>query len=68
MTTLFSHDAFHDDVAHAFNELMLMEQLSRLPEASLIRSMQSFPEALLERVLDAVAADGQRNFPKPWPS
>lgn len=51
MTTLFSHEAFHEDVGHAFNELFLMDQLSKLPEASLMRILQSFPNSLLQQLL-----------------
>lgn len=67
MTTLFSHDAYHDDVGHAFNELLLMEQLSRVPEASLVRILQSFPAPLLKQALEPAAGDDQRSFPKPCP-
>jgi hypothetical protein len=67
MTTLFCHDVFHTDVADAFNELILMEQLSRVPEASLVRILQTFPSSLLERALEPAEGEGQRNFPKPWP-
>lgn len=54
MATLFSHEAFHDDVGHAFDELMLMDQLSRLPEASLARILQSFPTTIRQQALASV--------------
>ena len=53
MTTLFSHEAFHDDVGHAFNEMIMMDQLSRMPEESLLRIMQSFPPELLRKAADS---------------
>ena len=65
MTTLFSHEAFHEDVAQAFNEMMLMDQLSRVPEASLLRILQSFPHPVLQQALQSGNDDGQRNFSKP---
>ena len=51
MTTLFSHEAFHEDVGHAFNELLLMDQISRLPQASLLRVLQSFPCEVIRQAL-----------------
>lgn len=51
MTTLFSHEAFHEDVRYAFDELLLMDELSRLPEASQLRLLQSFPSHLLRRAI-----------------
>ena len=56
MTTLFSHEAFHDDVAHAFNEVIMMDQLSRMPEDSLLRILQSFPSVLLRKAADSQKA------------
>lgn len=67
MTTLFCQEAFHEDVGHAFDELILMEQLSRVPEASLVRILKSFPPSVLEQALEPAAGVGQRSLPKPWP-
>ncbi len=67
MTTLFCHEAYHEDVGQAFNEMMLMEHLSRLPEASRLRILQSFPRSLLEAALKPGPGDAQRSLPKPWP-
>ncbi len=67
MTTVFSHEAFHEDVGHAFNEMILMEQLSRMPEASRLRILQSFPRSLLEAALEPCPRDVQRSLPNPWP-
>lgn len=52
MTTLLSHEAFHADVGHAFNELLALHQLSILPADSRLRVLQSLPPALLREALD----------------
>lgn len=51
MTTLLSHDVFHESVGHAFDELLVLEQISRLPMDGLLRVLQSIPEPLLLRAL-----------------
>ena len=55
MSTVLSHDAFHESVGHAFNELLVLEQLSQLPPDAILRVLQSIPEALLRQALCAAA-------------
>ena len=51
MTTLLSHEAFHESIGHAFDELLALEQISRLPMDGILRVLQSIPEPLLLRAL-----------------
>lgn len=55
MSTVLSHDAFHESVGHAFNELLVLEQLSQLPPDAVLRVLQSIPETLLRQALGASA-------------
>ena len=55
MTTVLSHDTFHPSVALAFDELLLLAQISQLPEEAVLRMLQSFPEPLLRKALAAQA-------------
>lgn len=55
MSTVLSHDAFHESVGHAFNELLVLEQLSQLPPDAILRVLQSIPEALLRQALGTAA-------------
>ncbi|WP_421694356.1 hypothetical protein [Aestuariivirga sp.] len=52
MTTILCNEAFHEDVGHAFNELITLDQLTRLPEDSRLRVLQSLPPALLRQALE----------------
>lgn len=56
MTSLLSPDAYDVSVGHAFNELLLLEQMSRLPADSILRILQSIPRPLLEQALSGRAA------------
>ena len=55
MSTVLSHEAFHESVGHAFNELVVLEQLSQLPPDAVLRVLQSIPEHLLRQALGAAA-------------
>jgi hypothetical protein len=52
--TLLSHEAFHPSVALAFDELLLLAQISQLPEDAVLRILQSFPEPLLRQALAGI--------------
>lgn len=52
MTTTLSHDTFHEDVGHAFNELLTLHQFATLTEESRLRVLKSLPTALLQQALD----------------
>ena len=41
------------ETRNAFNELLIMEQLSRLPVGGLLRVLQTIPQAVLEVALQA---------------
>jgi len=56
MTSILSHDAFHESIAHAFSELLVLEQLSQLTPDSLLRVLQSIPKPLLRQALGEDAA------------
>jgi hypothetical protein len=64
MTTLLSQDAFHDSVGHAFDELLAVEQMSRLPAESVLRVLQTIPHPLLLQAL-ALTQTAARPQPKP---
>ena len=49
--TVLSHESFHPSVALAFDELLLLAQISQLPEDAVLRILQSFPEPLLRKAL-----------------
>jgi hypothetical protein len=49
--TVLSHEAFHPNVGLAFDELLLLAQLSQLPDDSVRRILQSIPEPLLREAL-----------------
>ncbi len=51
MTTVLSHEAFHQSVGFAFGELLVLEQISQLPAESILRVLKSIPEPLLQRAL-----------------
>jgi hypothetical protein len=51
MTTVLSHEAFHQSVGHAFGELFVLEQISQLPPESVLRILQTIPAPLLLRAL-----------------
>ena len=51
MSTVLSHEAFHPSVTLAFDELLLLAQISQLPEDAVLRMLQSFPEPLLRQAL-----------------
>ena len=59
MTTLLSHDTFHDSVGHAFNELLVLEQMSRLPADSVLRILQSIPKPLLQQALTGLPVQAE---------
>lgn len=52
MTTVLSHEAFHHSVGHAFGELFVLEQLSQLPDDSVLRILQTIPAPLLRRAVE----------------
>ena len=49
--SVLSHGAFHQSIGFAFNEMVLLEQLSQLPPENILRVLQSIPRPLLERAL-----------------
>lgn len=51
MTTVLSHEAFHESVGFAFGELRVLEQMSQLPAESILRILQSIPAPLLLQAL-----------------
>ena len=55
MTSLLFQDAFHASVGHAFDEMLLLEQMSRLPPDAILRILQSIPEPLLRHALETRA-------------
>ena len=59
MSTVLSHEAFHNSVGHAFDELVLLEQISQLPADSVLRILQSFPATLLQEALTGRTAPPQ---------
>ena len=63
MTSLLSHEAFHESVGHSFDELLMLDQMSRLPAESIARVLQSIPEPLLQQAMasrQGAAAGGAR--------
>lgn len=53
MSTVLSHEAFHEDVGHAFNELRALQQIAELPTDSILRILKSIPSPLLRKALEA---------------
>ena len=51
MTTVLSHEAFHESVGFAFGELRVLEQMSQLPADGVLRVLQSIPAPLLLQAL-----------------
>lgn len=43
------------ETRNAFNELLLMEELSQLPVSGLLRVLKSIPEAVLEAALSGAS-------------
>jgi hypothetical protein len=64
MSTVLSHEAFHPSVGFAFDELLLLEQMSRLPPDSIIRLLQSIPEPMLRDALAARAPMADASAPR----
>jgi hypothetical protein len=56
MTNVLSHEAFHRSVGLSFDEMLVMEQLSRLSAESILRVLQSIPEPLLQHAAAGLAA------------
>lgn len=59
MSTVLSHEAFHHSVGFAFDELVLLEQISQLPADSVLRILQSIPMPLLRQALAVRAQSAQ---------
>jgi hypothetical protein len=52
MSSVLSHEVFDPSVGHAFGEMFVLEQISQLPDESVLRILQTIPDPLLQRAVE----------------
>jgi len=55
MSATTRHAHFDRETRNAFNELLVMDQMSRMPVASILRLLQTIPAPVLEAALSAAS-------------
>lgn len=61
MTILAHHAHFDRETRNAFNELLVMDQISAMPVAAVLRVLKTIPAPVLEAALSAASRSPSRD-------